>query len=88
MDEAVLSNKDGFTSFLFNNRNIRFRTSPKLEKYTRILKWDKGYIEVIAKYSGQGEVEEYIDLLPILDNLYIDKDEFLNPVKGVRIEND
>ena len=31
------------------------------------------------------EQEDYIDLLPILENLYIDADEFLNPIKEVEI---
>ena len=32
------------------------------------------------------EMEEYIDLIPILQNLYYDVDEFLNPIKEVRID--
>ena len=34
-DEAVLSNDHRFTSFAFD-RVIRFKTSPKLERYTNI----------------------------------------------------
>lgn len=40
----------------------------------------------MAKYEGCGEEEEYIDLIPILENLYFDPDEFLNPIQKVRIE--
>jgi hypothetical protein len=40
----------------------------------------------MAKYKNLDEVEEYIDLLPILQNLYYDVDAFLNPIKEVRIE--
>ena len=36
--------------------------------------------------GGVGEVEEYIDLVPILENLYYDVDKFLEPIKEVRIE--
>ena len=35
-DEAVLSNDHRFASFAFDNRVIRFKTSPKLERYTKI----------------------------------------------------
>ena len=41
---------------------------------------------VMAKYEGCDEEEEYIDLVPILQNLYFDADEFLNPIKKVRIK--
>lgn len=85
-NEAILSNDRLFTSFKFNGHNIRFRTSPKLERYTKIVEWDKGYIVVMAKYEDQEEQEEYIDLIPILRNLYFDVDEFLKPIEKVRIE--
>ena len=86
VDEATLSNDRQFTSFQFNGYNIRFRTSSRLEKYTRIVEWDHGYIVVMAKYEGHDEEEEYIDLIPILQDLYFDTEEFLSPIKKVRIE--
>ena len=85
-NEAVLSSDKMFTSFRFNEHNIRFRTSPRLERYTRIIEWDNGYIVVMAKYEGHEEEEEYIDLVPILENLYFDADKFLEPIQKVRIE--
>lgn len=85
-NEAVLSNDREFTSFIFNGHNIRFRTSSRLERYTKILEWDYGYIVVMAKYEGHEEEEEYIDLVPILENLYFDVDKFLSPIQKVRIE--
>lgn len=85
-NEAVLSNDREFTSFIFNGHNIRFRTSSRLERYTKILEWDYGYIVVMAKYEGHEEEEEYIDLVPILENLYFDVDKFLRPIERVRIE--
>jgi hypothetical protein len=57
-----------------------------LERYTKVLEWDHGYLVVMAKYQNLDEVEEYIDLLQILKNLYYDVDAFLNPIKEVRIE--
>ena len=85
-NEAVLSSDGFFTSFMFNGHNIRFKTSPRLERYTRIVEWDKGYIVVMAKYEGKEEEEEYIDLIPILENLYFNAEDFLRPIQKVRIE--
>ena len=77
-----------YTLFSFNGYVIRFRTSSKLERYTKILEWENGYIAVTAKYKGLPEEEEYIDLVPILENLYIDPDEFLKQIEKVRISYD
>ena len=85
-NEAVLSNDKVFTSFMFDGHNIRFRTSPSLERYTKVVDWDTGNIVVMAKYEGCDEEEEYIDLIPILENLYFDVEEFLKPIQKVRIE--
>lgn len=85
-NEAVLSNDKTFTSFMFDGHTVRFKTSPRLEKYTRVVEWDNGYIVVMAKYEGCEEEEEYIDLIPILKNLYFDVDNFLKPIQKVRIE--
>ena len=50
------------------------------------MKWDDGYLVVLAKYSHNPEPEEeYIDLKPILDDLYIDSETFLKPIKKVSI---
>lgn len=69
---------------MFNGYNIRFKTSPRLERYTKIVEWDNGYIVVMAKYGGCEE-EEYIDLIPILENLYFDANEFLKPIQKLKI---
>ena len=48
--------------------------------------WDNGYIVAMAKYThNQHPEEEYIDLIPILKNLYFDAATFLSPIKGVKI---
>lgn len=84
--EAILSNDKEFTCFSYNGRIIRFRTSSKLERYTRVVEWDNGYIVVMAKYEGvPKEEEEYIDLIPILENLYINPHDFLKNIHKVRI---
>lgn len=85
-DYAILTSKGEYSIFEFNNQIIRFTTSDKLERYTKILEWDKGYIVVMAKYKGLEEVEEYIDLVSILERLYYDVEEFLKPIKEVKIE--
>lgn len=83
---AILRNENEYTVFEFNGHIIRFMTSSRLEKYTKILEWDHGYIVVMAKYQNLGEVEEYIDLVPILEKLYYNVDEFLNQIREVKIE--
>lgn len=85
--EAVLSNCGEMTSFKYDIYNIRFRTSSKLNRYTEIKEWDKGYIVVMADYDGIGIIEEYIDLVPILKNLYLNPDTFLKDIQTVKIGN-
>lgn len=84
---ATLCCHDGITSFSRGDRTIRFRTPKKLERYLRVTTWDNGYLVADAQYDGVSDpVEEYIDLTPILENLYIDPAEFLAPVKEVHVE--
>lgn len=40
----------------------------------------------MAKYQNMEETEEYIDLIPILENLYYDVEEFLRPIERVEID--
>ena len=87
-NEAILSSNNKFTSFTFEDKIIRFKKSPRLERYTKIIEWDNGYIVVMAKYEGLPEEEEYIDLVPILENLYINPKDFLKPIQKVRINYD
>ncbi len=83
---ALLSNKDGFTVFRFGKYTIRFRAPYSLERYTEVTQWDNGYLTVMAKYSHNPEPEEeYIDLVPILKNLFFDATAFLSPIKGVKV---
>jgi hypothetical protein len=67
------------------NITIKFLTSKNLEKYTSIVEWDNGYLVVMSKNYNQEECEDYIDLIPILRNLYMDEEEFLKDIKGVEI---
>ncbi|SEA14931.1 DUF7724 family protein [Selenomonas ruminantium] len=83
---AVLGNKLDMTSFSYAGKVIRFRTSRHLQRYTKIVEWDNGYLVVMARYDNSPvEEEEYIDLIPILQNLYMEPEEFLCDIEGVRI---
>lgn len=83
--QAVLSNYGNMTSFQYSDCNIRFRTPSKLKRYVEVKEWNKGYIVVLADYEGIGVTEEYIDLVPILRNLYINPDKFLQNIQSVKI---
>ena len=84
--ETLLSTNGDMASFRYGNSNIRFRTPKRLKRYVDVKEWDNGYIVVMADYEGLGETEEYIDLLPILKNLYINPETFLKPIKSVKID--
>ena len=81
---ARLSSAGSYSVFSYGDDVIRFATSPRLVKYTRIKQWDDGYLEVGADY-GKGEVEDYIDIRAILDNLYYDTDAFLSKIDKVEV---
>ena len=83
---AYLSNSGEYTTFTFGDRTLTFLTSKSLERYTSVKEWDNGYLVVMAKYSTRPtEEEEYIDLIPILENLHMNVDEFLNPIQQVEV---
>ncbi len=85
---AVLDNNGHYTTFTHAGRTLTFRTCDGLERYTRVLRWDNGYLEVLAQYRQRpAPIEEYIDLLPVLDRLRMDKNAFLAPIRNVRIAN-
>ena len=86
---AILSNKGEYTTFAYGDSKIRFKTSHMLERYTKVLEWDNGYLVVMAKYKNNlTDEEEYIDLIPILENLYINEEEFLKPITKVEIQTE
>ena len=69
---AFLTNNGNYSSFVFGDKEIRFRTSAKLNRYTEVRKWDAGYLVVMADYQTLGLTEEYIDMVSILNELYFD----------------
>ena len=85
-NEAYLSNDSHYTVFKYGNHIIRFLAPYSLERYTSVKEWDNGYLVVMAKYKHNStEEEEYIDLIPILENLYFDTDKFLRPIEKVSV---
>ena len=86
---AFLCNRDNFTVFKYGDYTIRFKAPYSLEKYTDVVEWDNGYLVVMAKYKhNKDREEEYIDLVPILENLYIDPEVFLKQIKEVALDYD
>ena len=84
---AYLGNQGNMTVFECADQLIRFRAPDILRRYTRINLWDKGYIEVTAEYEGVGVVEEYIDIVPVLENLMIDANEFLAGIDELKLKD-
>lgn len=87
MDYAILTNEKDYTIFKFKNYILRFKAPYSLEWYDKVTKWDNGFITVMTKYRHSEElIEEYIDLDPILNNLYIPKEK-IKDIKEVRVIN-
>ena len=84
--EATLSSQGDMTSFTVGDLSIRFRTSRHLVRYEKVTEWDDGYIVCIAQYDNSPAPEEdYIDLIPILKNLYFEPKEFLSGIEKVEV---
>ena len=45
---AILSSFDHYTTFSYGGKTLTFRTCDGLERYTKVLTWDKGYLEFLA----------------------------------------
>ena len=86
---AYLSHQDGFTVFQHDTQKLRFRAPLGLERYLKVQEWDHGYLVVLTRYRQAPEpVEEYIDLEPILRDLYQDPEGFLAPIREVEVQED
>ena len=81
---AVLSNRGTYTTFTYGGTCIRFKAPYSLERYLKVKEWNHGYIVVDTQYSHSNEpIEEYIDLVPILEDLNMDADKFLSGISNV-----
>lgn len=86
---AYLSNEGTYTVFSYGDSRLKFIAPYSLERYENVLQWDDGYIVVMAKYTHNKEAEEeYIDLKPILKNLYMNPEDFLKPIQAVEVKYD
>ena len=84
---AYLSNKGDIIIFSFRDKIIRFKGPYSLVRFDKIVFWDKGYIVVDTCYTHSSTlVEDYIDLVPILQDLYMDTEHFLEPIEKVEIK--
>lgn len=85
---AYLTNDRDVISFSFGGRTIRFRGPYSLKRIEDVQEWNNGYLVVEASYAHEEKsVEDYIDLVPILKDLYIDADAFLKPIENVEVRH-
>ena len=66
ISQAILSSCDGLTSFSNGEHTIRFRTSPRLERYTSVKEWDGGYL-----FDGQYGVKIWVGVSTGVEIQYI-----------------
>lgn len=84
---AYLANERNYTLFTFGDTRLKFIGPYSLEKYEKVVSWDNGYLVVMTKYAHNKEAEEeYIDLIPILEDLCMDSEKFLKPIKSVEVK--
>lgn len=84
---AYLSSNADYISFSCKGRIIRFKGPYSLVRIDHVVEWDHGYIVVMAAYTyTDGLVEDYIDLTPILENLYIEPELFLQGIDHVEVK--
>lgn len=86
MNTAYLSNYDEYTTFTYQDRIITFLTGKRLRRYLKVKEWKNGYLVVECENKDLSVEEDYIDLLPILSNLYIDPDTFLKDIEEVQLD--
>ncbi len=83
---AYLSNDREYTYFYIGDRVVTFLTRKSLEQYKKIVEWDNGYLVVMCKNKNENELEEdYIDLIPIFENLYMDPKKYLSGIERVEL---
>lgn len=86
---AYLYSDGRYTKFKHGDCILTIIAPYSLERYIKVLKWDAGYIEVLAKYSHNSEPEEeYIDLIPTLKNLCMEPEAFVKDVDRVEVRYD
>ena len=86
-ETAYLSSHDEYTTFSVGDVTIKFFTGKGLKKYIRVKDWksEKGYLVVECENRDLSVEEDYIDLVPIMKNLYMDPNTILKGVREVRL---
>ena len=87
-DTAYLSADNGYAFFQYLDQTIMFLIGKSIQKFIRVKEWDDGYIVVDEETKDHHQRESCIDLRPILDNLYMNGDDFLKPIKKVEVKQD
>ena len=83
---AYISNDGDVISFSFGEKIIRFRGPYSLVRFDKVKVWDNGYIVLDAYYNHSDKpIEEYIDLIPIIEDLYISPTEFLGGIESLEV---
>ena len=84
---AKLRNNGRYTQFIYKDTVITFMHGKDLQRYIKVKEWDDGYLVVDCLGTVMGKYEDYIDMRYILENLYMDPEEYLKDVKGVVIDD-
>ena len=84
---AILSNVGDIVSFSYKDTIIKYKGPYSLQYFSKVNKYDNGYVEVMCKFSHNDElVEDYIDFENIASELYMDT-TFLTEIDEVRCEH-
>lgn len=82
-DTAILMCSQGVTTFACTNGIIRFASAKSVKHILRVKEWDDGYI--VVDVVADKPREDYIDIVPSLEELYIDPKKFLCEIKKVEV---
>lgn len=84
---ATLSNVGNIVYFMYKDIVIRYKGPYSLQYFSKVNKYDNGYIEVLCKFTHASElIEDYIDFDNIATELYMDT-SFLSEINEVRCEH-
>ena len=81
----MLINPDKVKAKAKSKENEKYAFRTYLKMHADPLKLDHGYIVVLSKNYNREQEEDYIDLIPILKNLLIEPNAFLEPIKEVKV---
>lgn len=86
---AYLNSQGRYILFWHEDRCLRFLGPYSLEYIASVEEWNHGYIRILAKYTHSEElIEDYIDIEALLEDLRMNPDKFLKPIKEVQVNYD